>query len=65
MYCRECGSKMLKDKDPFNKFDFDIYYDCPNCVTSCILEIRLGRRFLEIWHSENDNYVKDLKLKYI
>ena len=57
--CRECGAEMYLDatdaRFPGNK---DEDWNCSECQTSCILEIRYGRPFREIWHSENDG-VKD------
>ena len=65
MFCRECGSKMyLDDKDINFKGNYDNYWCCPNCHTSCIEQIRFSKPFKEIWHSENAG-VKDYDLKYI
>lgn len=59
MICKECGSKMfLDDKDCRFKGNHDNYWNCEKCLTSCIEEVRFGRPFKEIWHSEN-NGVKD------
>mgnify|MGYP007123127803 CR=1 FL=1 len=64
MKCRECGSNMyLDDKDYNFKGCYDNYYNCEKCNTSCIEEIRYNKSFLEIWHSENDNEVKDYVVK--
>ena len=63
MVCRECGSKMfLDDKDFRFKGNYDLYWCCENCQTGCIQEVRCGKSFKEIWHSENDE-VKDYVIK--
>lgn len=60
MKCKECGSNMyLDDKDYNFKGCYDNYYNCEKCSTSCIEEIRHNKSFREIWHSENDDEVKD------
>ncbi len=65
MICKECGSNMYVDdrdvKFPGNK---DIYWSCENCQTSCIEEIRFNQSFKEIWHSENNDQVKDYEIKH-
>ena len=65
MQCRECGSKMYLDDKDFNfKGCYDNYSCCEQCQTSCIEEVRFSQRFKEIWHSENNNTVKDYEFKY-
>ena len=60
MKCKECGSNMyIDDKDIRFKGNRDIYWACEKCQTSCIEQIRFAKPFKEIWHSENDNKVKD------
>lgn len=64
MICKECGTKMyLDDKDYDFKGKYDNYWECPNCQTSCIEEVRFSKRFKERWHSENTG-VKDSIIKY-
>ena len=59
MICNECGSTMVLDDRDFNfKGNFDNYWNCSKCATSCIQEVRYGKAFKEIWHSEN-NGVRD------
>lgn len=59
MICIECGSPMyVDDKDLRFKGNYDLYWNCEKCQTSCIEEIRFNRPFKEYWHSEN-NGVKD------
>ena len=59
MICIECGSPMyVDDKDLRFKGNYDLYWNCEKCQTSCIEEIRFNRPFKECWHSENDG-VKD------
>lgn len=54
MVCRECGSKMyLDDKGVNFKGNYDNYWNCESCQTSCIEQVRFGQSFKEIWHSEN------------
>lgn len=63
MFCRFCGAKMyLDDKDYSFKGKYDEYLNCPNCQSGCINQVRFGRPFKEIWHSENDNKVIDYVL---
>lgn len=62
--CRECGSEMyLDDKDFRFRGCLDNYWNCTNCQTGCIEEIRFNKPFREIWHSENNGIVKDLIIK--
>lgn len=64
MLCRVCASEMyIDDRDKSFKGCEDIYYNCPNCITSCIVQIRFGKPFKHIWHSENNNIVQDLEYK--
>ena len=64
MTCRECGSEMYKDDEDIRfKGCKDIYWNCPNCITSCIVEIRYFQKCKERWHSEN-NGVKDGIIRY-
>lgn len=59
MICRECNSDMTKDDVDYNfKGNYDVYWGCSTCNTSCIEVIRYGRPIKEIWHSEIDD-VKD------
>lgn len=59
MFCRECGAKMyLDDRDRRFKGNYDNYWGCEKCQTSCIEQVRFNQSFKEIWHSEN-NGVKD------
>lgn len=65
MICRECGAKMYLDDKDFNfKGNYDDYWNCEECQTSCIEEVRFGQSFREIWHSENNNEVKDYTIKH-
>lgn len=64
MICRECGATMYEDDRDFRfKGCYDIYWNCPNCCTSCIEEVRFSKKHRENWHSENHDIVKDLILK--
>ena len=61
--CKECGAKMYLDDRDFNfKGNYDNYWCCEECQTSCIEQVRYGRPFKEIWHSEN-NVVKDYTIR--
>ena len=63
MKCRECGVEMrLDDRDFDFKGKYDNYWECPNCQTSCVEEIRFSKKFRECWHSEN-NGIKDYIIK--
>lgn len=65
MKCKECGGSMyIDDRERRFKGNEDIYWNCTECQTSCIEEIRFGQRFRELWHSENNNRVKDYAIKY-
>ena len=60
MICKECGAEMrLDDKDFRFKGNYDNYWLCENCQTSCIVEVRFSKPRKEFWHSENNNEVKD------
>lgn len=64
MVCKECGSVMyMDDKDYRFRGNYDVYWNCPNCQTSCIEEVRYGQNFREHWHTENDE-VKDYTIKH-
>ena len=61
--CKECGSKMYLDDKDFNfKGCYDNYWNCEKCQTSCIQEVRFGQPYKEIWHSENNDVVKDYEV---
>lgn len=62
-FCNECGAVMyLDDVDKDFPGKQDEYWNCTECKTSCILEIRFHKPFREIWHSEN-NGVKDYVIR--
>lgn len=64
MVCRECGATVYLDtKDYRFKGHCDYYWNCPECQTSCIQEVRYGQPVKEIWHSENNGEVKDYIIK--
>ena len=61
--CKECGAKMYLDDRDFNfKGNYDNYWCCEECQTSCIEQVRYGQPFKEIWHSENTG-VKDYTIR--
>lgn len=64
MVCKECNATMYVD-DRYKKVNGyeDIYYNCPKCQTSCIVEVRQSQLFAEFWHSENEG-VKDYIIKH-
>ena len=65
MICKECGAKMyLDDKDTNFKGNYDNYWCCESCQTSCLEQVRFGQSFKEIWHSENNDQVKDYTIKH-
>ena len=65
MRCDECGAKMyVDDKDYRFHGNYDVYWNCPNCVTSCIQQVRYNQNFKEHWHTENGGDVKDWTIKY-
>lgn len=51
------------DKDYRFRGNYDVYYECEQCYTSCVLQVRYNKKHKEIWHSEN-NKVKDYIIKY-
>lgn len=60
MKCRECGAEMyLDDLDRISRHSKDEYWNCPNCQTGCIKVFRCGFTMYEIWHTENNNKVKE------
>ena len=64
MICRECGSVMYLDDKDFNfKGNYDNYWCCNKCNSSCIEQIRFNQSFKETWHLETDNGVKDYEIK--
>ena len=64
MICKYCNTQMRLDDHDFNfKGNYDNYYECPNCETSCKVRVRFGKTYDEHWHSENDG-VKDEVIKY-
>lgn len=64
MICRECGAEMYLDDKDFNfKGNYDNYWCCDKCQTSCVEQVRFGQSFKEIWHSENNDEVKDYEIK--
>lgn len=53
MICDFCGAEMEKDDVDYNfKGNYDIYWLCPKCESSCIEEVRFSQSFRELWHSE-------------
>lgn len=63
MKCSECGKEMrLDDKDYNFKGNYDNYWSCDNCNTSCLEQVRFGQSFRELWHSENNGY-RDWEIK--
>lgn len=64
MTCKECNSEMRKD-DVETMFTGckNIYWACDFCITSCVEQIRYNQSCKEMWHSENDNIVKDYQIK--
>lgn len=54
----------LDDRDYNFKGNYDNYWNCEKCQTSCIEEIRFSQSSKEIWHSENNNEVKDYEIKH-
>lgn len=60
MICKECGSKMYLDDKDFNfKGNYDNYWCCETCLTSCIEQVRFAKPFKEFWHSENNGDIKN------
>ena len=55
MLCRKCGNEMyLDDKDYNFKGNYDNYWACEHCNSSCIEEVRFGETQKEHWyHNEN------------
>lgn len=64
MICRECGAEMfLDDKDYNFKGNYNNYWCCPECTTSCLEEVRFGQSWRENWHTENGS-VRDWIIKH-
>ena len=50
MICKGCGKKMILDnKDVRFRGNLDKYWECENCHSSCIEEIRFSQSFKEHW----------------
>lgn len=65
MICRECGSVMFVDDREYRfKGNYDLYWNCTECSTSCIEEVRFDQIYKEIWHSENGKFPKDYAIKH-
>ena len=54
----------LDDEDFDFKGKYDNYWECPNCQTSCIEQVRYSKTFKELWHTENNGVAKDETIKY-
>lgn len=51
--CKNCGKQMQKDDVDFNfRGNYDIYWVCDSCSTSCIEKIRFGKIFKEEWYQD-------------
>lgn len=65
MICRYCNRKMfLDDNDRINKYNYDKYYYCENCNTSCIETTRLGIKMHESWHREQGSEVYEEEISF-
>ena len=65
MICKECGAEMHLDGIYYKfKGNYDHHWNCPDCQTGCIEEVRFAQPFREIWHSENNDEVKDYEIKH-
>lgn len=57
LVCRECSAGMfVDDVDSGGRFETTIYWNCLECCTSCIVQVRRtkkGNFIHESWHSEN------------
>lgn len=54
MKCKYCGSEMvIDDKDKKFYGNYDVYWICNICISSCIVEFRYNKKYRELWHSEN------------
>jgi len=54
----------LDDTDYKFEGNYDDYWNCEECQTSCIEEVRFGQTYKEIWHSENNDEVKDYEIRH-
>ena len=54
----------LDDKDFNFKGNYDNYWCCEKCQTSCIERVRFAQPVNEIWHSKNEDKVKDYEIKH-
>lgn len=53
IYCRRCGSTMMVDDVDYNFMgNFNLYFSCKGCSTSCIQQTRYNRLVKEFWHTE-------------
>lgn len=57
MICENCKSEMIKDDIDYNfKGNFNTYWICEKCNTTCIEHVRFGKPFYEEW-----DYLETLK----
>ena len=55
MICKKCGEEMVLDDRDYNfKGNYDNYWICEKCETSCIERVRFGKTFNEIWEVSED-----------
>ena len=65
MICKGCGKEMyLDDRDYRFKGNLDKYWECENCHSSCIEEIRYSQSFKEHWTIRNEEYQEDKFKKF-
>lgn len=51
MNCIYCNTKMEKDDVDYNfKGNYNIYWLCPKCGSSCLEKIRFSKSFRKIWN---------------
>lgn len=64
MNCKECGNRMfLDDVHTIRRGNFDNYWVCTVCETSCIELVRCGISLSEKWYSENNGKSKEYIVK--
>ena len=66
MICKGCKKEMyLDDRDYRFKGNLDKYWECENCHSSCIEEIRYSQSFKEHWTIRNEyEETKEFTIKH-
>lgn len=54
MTCEMCDTDMeFKKRYFYGKKNSNVHYRCPKCPTTCVVHIRLGEKYRELWRYKN------------